>query len=192
MRAPSRFSRGFAALRRVSLLPLAIASVATPAGAAPALDYEVKAAFLLNFTKFVEWPATAFASPDSAMAICVVGKDPFGNALDETIRGEAVNGRKVTVQRLSDAPSPHACQVVYFGMSDKDAARILNAVGPGVLTVGEGDAFVRGGGMIGFVLDSRRVRFDINQTAAESAGLKLSSRLLSVARSVERSAGPSS
>jgi len=155
-----------------------------------AKEFEVKAAFLLNFAKFVDWPPSAFAATDSPMTICIMGRDPFGRAIDETVQGETVNGRKVTVQRLTAIPSPQACQVAYFGAVDKEMARTLAALGPRVLTVGEGEAFLRYGGIIAFVLENRRVRFDIDQTAAENASLRLSSKLLSVARSVEHRTGP--
>jgi len=149
-------------------------------------EYQVKAAFLLNFTKFVEWPPSAFASSDAPIAICILGKDPFGRGLDDIVQGESVNGRMVVVRRLNQVPAPQACQVVFLAGSEKDAAGTLSDLGRDVLTVGEGDRFLRDGGMIALVIDSRRVRFDINQTAAENASLKLSSRLLSVARSVEK------
>jgi len=161
---------------------------AWPACAAdePSLEYQVKAAFLLNFTKFIEWPATSFASADSPFTICVLGKDPFGHALDDAVEGESVGAHKMTVRVISDPPAPQACQVLFMGATDKDPGAILNGLAPGILTVGEHAGFGHAGGIIAFVLDNRRVRFDINQAAAERAGLKLSSKLLSVARSVER------
>jgi hypothetical protein len=149
-------------------------------------EYQVKGVFLLNFTKFVEWPAAAFEAPDSPIAICILGDDPFGAALDQILAGEVVNGRKVAVQRLRRAPTPKSCQVLFAGKSEKDALRLLPGLEAGVLTVGEGESFVREGGMIAFLLENRRVRFNINQTAAENAGLKLSSKLLNVARSIEK------
>jgi hypothetical protein len=150
------------------------------------LEYEVKAAFLLNFTKFIEWPAEAFASPGSPVSICILGEDSFGSTLDQIVSGEAINGRKVTAQRIKRAPPPRTCQILFVSKSEREAARILPELGPGVLTVGERDTFIREGGMIAFVIENRRVRFDINQIVAEKAGLKLSSKLLSVARSVEK------
>jgi hypothetical protein len=148
-------------------------------------QYQVEAAFLLNFTKFVEWPTTAFAAQDSPIAICILGADPFGSALDQIVAGEEVNGRKVAARRIKQAPQPKSCQVLYAGGSEKDVSKMLSALGPGTLTVGEGENFLRDGGMIAFVVENRRVRFEIGQTAAEKAGLKLSSRLLNVAKSVE-------
>jgi hypothetical protein len=156
------------------------------------LEYQVKAAFLLNFTKFIEWPVTAFNSPVSPVSICVFGDDPFGNTLDQIVAGEMVNGRRVTVQRIKRPPPPQTCQILFVGGTDlaggtnKEALKILPSLGPGVLTVGEGAPFARNAGMIGFVMEDRRVRFDINQTAVERAGFKISSKLLSVARAVQK------
>jgi hypothetical protein len=150
------------------------------------LEYQVKAVFLLNFTKFIDWPAAAFELPDSPITICVLGEDPFGATLDQVVNGEIVNGRKVAVQRIKRPPAPKSCQILFWGKSDIAAAKVLPGLGHGVLTVGEGESFLHEGGMISFIIDNRRVRFEVNQTLAENAGLKLSSKLLSVARSVER------
>jgi hypothetical protein len=150
------------------------------------LEYQVKAAFLLNFTKFVEWPETVFTSPEAPIAICILGNDPFGATLSQIVAGETANGRKVTVERIKRAPSPKSCQVLFAGGSEKDVPKLFPTLGSGVLTVGEGESFVHGGGMIAFVIESRRVRFEINQAAAENAGLKLSARLLNVAKAVEK------
>jgi hypothetical protein len=150
------------------------------------LEYQVKAAFLLNFTKFVNWPPDAFAGADLPIVICVLGKDPFGRVLDEIVQGETINGRRMTIQRLSEPPGSQACQVVFVGESEKDVPKILARISRGVLTVGEGDTFLMEGGMIALVIDNRRVRFDVNQAAVANAGLTLSSRLLGVARSVEK------
>ena len=166
-------------------LPTAFGAAPMMQTADPPLEYRVKAAFLLNFTKFVEWPDSAGTS-DSPLSICIWGKDPYGGALEKTIDGEVVGSRKLKVERFSQLPAPSACRVVFVSSSEKDIPRTLSNIGPGVLTVGEGDRFVRDGGMIGFVIVGGHVRFDINQKAATEAGLKLSSKLLSVARSIEK------
>jgi hypothetical protein len=145
------------------------------------LEYQVKAVFLLNFTKFIEWPAEAFEQPESPVTICILGEDPFGAAINQTVSGEVVNGRKIAVQRIKHLPAPKSCQVLFLG----PAVKSLPDLGPGVLTVGEGESFEREGGMIAFIIENRRVRFDVNQAAAERAGLKISSKLLSVARDVQ-------
>jgi hypothetical protein len=150
------------------------------------LEYQVKAAFLLNFTKFIEWPASAFQQADSPVSICILGVDPFGGGLDQMLSGELVSGRKVVAQRIKSAPPPKACQVLFVSRQEKDVGKILPGLGQGVLTVGEGESFIRDGGMIAFVIENRRVRFEINQATAENAGLKLSSKLLSVAKQVDQ------
>lgn len=150
------------------------------------VEYQVKAAFLLNFTRFVQWPAGSFATPQSPLTICVMGKDPFGRALDDVVRGETANSRALAVERIAKTPAPGMCQVVFIGAGVSDLPRVLNALGRGVLTVGEGEKFLRDGGMIALLLDNRRVRFDVDQAAAAAAGLSLSSRLLSVARMVKK------
>jgi hypothetical protein len=149
------------------------------------LEYQVKAAFLLNFTKFIEWPPAAFELPNSPVTICILGEDPFGGSLNQIVAGESVNGRNIAVLRIDRPPAQKVCQVLFWGKSNAPS-KAVPELGPGVLTVGEGERFVREGGMIGFLIDNRRVRFDINQSKAEGAGLKLSSKLLSVARTVEK------
>jgi hypothetical protein len=150
------------------------------------LEYQVKAAFLLNFARFVEWPPGTFANDDAPISICVLGEDPFGQVLDSTLHGEFVDAHRFAVRRFLHIPPAGYCHVVFVGSGEKDVAGILAGLGRGVLTVGEGDQFLRASGMIALVIDNRRVRFDVNQAAADRAGVKLSAKLLSVARSVER------
>jgi hypothetical protein len=166
------------------LLGLAAGPCRSQAPGKPALEYQVEAAFLLNFTRFVEWPSAAFASDKSPITICILGPDPFGRELDRMLEGEAVNARKIVAERVQRIPGPQVCQVLFLSEEARGAAELLPGVTPGVLTVGEGDGFLRDSGMIAFVLDNRRVRFDINEAAAKRAGLRMSAKLLSVARSV--------
>jgi hypothetical protein len=130
-------------------LPLVLAC-SSSAVAQTDLEYQVKAAFLLNFAKFVEWPPNAFANSDSPLTICILGKDPFGRTIDDLVQGEAANGRKLMVRRMSQPPAPQACHVVFAEGSTKESAKTLSALGPGVLIVGEGGSFLRDGGMIAF------------------------------------------
>jgi hypothetical protein len=183
------FSPFTALSRRFSNLLLASAFLcnylnAHSAPSSPSLEYEVKAAFLLNFTRFVEWPATSFASPDAPLVICMAGEDPFGPAIDQIVEGESVNGHRIIVERIR-SDQQKLCHVLYTA-NTRNLVSTLPAAGPGVLTVGEGSEFTQQGGIIAFVLDNRHVRFDVNLKAAATAGLKLSSKLLSVARSVEK------
>ncbi len=149
-------------------------------------EYQVKAAFLLNFARFVEWPATQTVgvAGNSPLTICIAGDDPFGGTLDRLARGEAVNGRPVVIRRFWQRES--TCQILFVSGSERDLFRALGRAEPGVLTVGEDAAFLTEGGMINFVVEDRRVRFDVNLKAAERASVRISSRLLSVARSVLR------
>lgn len=147
------------------------------------LEYQVKAAFLLNFTKFIEWPQTESAEAGSPMDICIVGEDPFGTVLDQMVEGETLQGRKLAVQRVH-RPLPGSCRILFVGRSEKDVDGLIASLGPGVLSVSEGTGFLRNGGMIAFVVENRRVRFDINQGNMVKAGLNISSKLLNVARSV--------
>jgi YfiR/HmsC-like len=167
----------------VALAALPLFSRAFPAQrTVPALEYEVKAAFLLNFTRFIDWPPGA---PQGApFNLCILGDDPFDGVLDRIMAGESVNGRKLVVRRLGNEPTGE-CQLVFTEANPKQVSSMISRLGPGVLTVGEGDAFLKEGGMIAFVLENRHVRFDINHGAASKAALRISSRLLSVARSVE-------
>jgi hypothetical protein len=156
-----------------------------PAAAqAPPSEYDLKAAFLMNFTKFVEWPPEVFPVATSPITICVLGEDPFGPTLDQMLEGEVVNSRTLAARRIETVPAPRACHVLFLSSSERDIPQILKATGPGVLTVSEVGNFLQSGGMINFVVENRRVRFDINQSAATAAKLRISSQLLKVARVV--------
>jgi len=151
-----------------------------------ASEYQVKAAFLMNFTKFVEWPPSAFRDSSQPITICVYGEDPFGAALDQVIEGENVAGRRLAVERLRRPAAPKTCHVLFISRSERDASAIVASAGPGVLTVSDRDGFLHDGGVIAFVLQARHVRFDISLRAAAKASLVISSRLLNVARTVVR------
>lgn len=155
---------------------------ATRRGAVP--EYEVKAAFLLNFVKFVDWPPVEPANRETPFDICIVGDDPFGSALDRQVEGETVNDRPIVIHRVRKWEE--ACRVMFVPEGERNVSAILEEVRPGVLTVGESPDFLRNGGMINFVLDDRRVRFDVNLPAAEHGLVEISSRLLSVARVVQK------
>lgn len=144
-------------------------------------EYDVKAVFLLNFVKFVEWPAIDAGEGDT-FSICILGEDPFGNSLDRIVQGESVDGKRVVIERVRRWQRP--CRVLFVSSSEVELSRILASVGPGTLTVGEADNFLHAGGMIDFVIENRRIRFDINQKAARAASLSISSRMLAVARQV--------
>ena len=149
-------------------------------------EYQIKAAFLYNFAKFVEWPADAFTDPHSPIVLGIVGEDPFGSDLDGIVYAKTVNGRGFMVKRLAPGPDLRTCHILFISSSEKKRlAQILEQLkGSSVLTVGEMDRFVQSGGAVNFLLEQNRVRFEINVDAAARARLKISSKLLALARSV--------
>jgi hypothetical protein len=146
----------------------------------------VTAAVLFNFVKFVEWPVDAFHESSSPLALCVLGDDAIADSLDAVVQGEKLNGRPLVVRRLSDARPVRECHVVFIG--PLETGRLPDVLGrlaaSNVLTVGEGDRFLDQGGMIRLFLEQNRLRFDVNLDAAERSHLKLSSKLLRLARAV--------
>lgn len=141
------------------------------------LEYQVKAVFVYNFTRFVEWPAQAQSGP---VTICVAGRNPLGSFLEDTVRNETVGGRLI-VTRVILEPDP-TCRVVYIPRGAATPAYLRVARGAPVLTIGEADDFLEAGGIINFYLVNDKVRFEISTHAAERAQLRISSRLLQLAR----------
>lgn len=154
------------------------------AAAQSASEYQLKAAFLFNFAKFVEWPADAFPTADAPLEICVLGQDPFGRDFEQVIIEKTVNGHRLEIAHPDGVPQARACQILFVASSEKQRVRdiLRGLAGASVLTVGDTAGFAKMGGIINFILDESRVRFEINVTAAERANLKLSARLLTVAK----------
>lgn len=171
--------------RLQATIALALAVLAVPARGQAPLEYQVKAAYLYNFVKFVEWPAGALTGP---LTICTAAPNPFGGALEDIVRGELIAGHPIAT-RIVEAPVP-GCNVLFVprGAAAGDYLRGVR-MSP-VLTVGESKDFVAQGGIISFVLDAGMIRFEIDQEAARRAGLQVSSRLLRLARVPERRASP--
>ena len=149
-------------------------------------EYEVKAAYIYDFGKFVAWPAKV--APADDFPICVLGEDPFGATFDATIAGETINGKKVVINRIAKPQEAVSCRILFIsGSEESQLKEILAALDKAsVLTVSDISQFTRRGGMIQFVTDANRVRFEVNVTTAERAGLTLSSQLLKVAINVRR------
>ena len=170
--------------RRFLELLVVLAMLPNAATAQSASEYQVKAAFLFNFAKFVEWPADSFPTADAPLQICVLGPDPFGRDFEQVIEDKAVNGHRLEVAHPEGVPQARACQILFISSSEKQKVRdiLQSLAGVSVLTVGDTPGFAKMGGMINFVLDESRVRFEINVKAAERAHLKLSARLLTVAK----------
>lgn len=146
-------------------------------------EYQVKAAFLFNFAKFVEWPDSSFASASSTFKFCVLGQDPFGKDLDNALLGKKIAEHPVELIRTRKIQELDRCQVVFVNASESAHVSELVASlrGRNVLLVGEAEEFAGSGGTIQFFLQDNRVRFVINPDAASRAGLKLSSKLLALA-----------
>lgn len=162
---------------------------ANPAVSAPlpTPEYQLKAVFLFNFAKFVEWPANAHASPDSPIVIGIVGEDPFGAVLDNAVKGERLGGRPLEVRRFKESGEVAGCHLLFISSSLKDqAGDLLHMLqGQPVLTVSETPGFAERGGVVNFVMVDSKVRFEANLQAAARQGLKMSSKLLQLARVVE-------
>jgi hypothetical protein len=149
-------------------------------------EYQVKAAFLYNFTKFTDWPTNASAPSNTPIVIGIVGEDPFGKTLDAVVSGETVRGRPLVVKRLRDEEDLRSCQLLFSSRSAKDRlpALLSQLKGSPVLTVGDFDGFAQQGGMVNLLLVQKSVKIDINQAAVEEAGLQISAKLLKLARIV--------
>lgn len=159
-----------------------------PAGAQQVTEQDVEAAFLYNFTRFVEWPAELPSAPEP-FRVCIVAGPTMTAAVQRTMQGESVNGRAIATPSPTSAQEARRCQILFVGRAEMDrAASLLAAVRTlPVLTVSDGDRFIARGGVIQFVRDGGRVRFDVNVEAARRTGLSISSRLLQVARNVQGS-----
>jgi len=174
----SVFVLGEGLLEAVGLSPAAYAQ--SPS------EYEVKAVFLYNFAKFVEWPSELPSDASDPFVIGIVGRDPFGTAVEQSLLRKTLNGRPLAIKRFRNEQDARGCQVLYISASERKRVKPLLASlqGDPVLTVGDTEEFVQAGGVIAFTLEDNRVRFEINMDAAQQAGLKISSKLLSLAKIV--------
>jgi len=173
-------------------------------------EYEIKAAFLYNFIKFTDWPKEKMGDVNEPIVIGIIGKDPFGDAID-VIRDEQVKGRKLVIRWFKsfeeskesngkDKPSVHKeieairkCHLLFFSSSEKKKTigEIMKALESShVLTVGDMNGFLETGGVINLITEDKKVRFEINISAAERAGLKFRSQLLRLAKRVIREDTP--
>jgi hypothetical protein len=171
----------------LALLPAAAARAAERAFA----EHEVEAAFLYNFAKFVEWPAEAFADPAAPLVLCVHGEDPFGPFLDRLVAGETVGGRRLEVDRGRAAGALAGCHLLFVARSEQP--RFATLLAPlrrtSVLTVSDAPGFLEAGGLIRFVREGSKVRFEVNLPELARARLQVSSKLLRVARPAPRPGG---
>jgi hypothetical protein len=146
-------------------------------------EYQIKAAFLFNFAKFVQWPPAAFAGVTSPIIIGILGENPFHDDLARTIRNKTVDDHPLLIKEFRSPKEATNCHILFISTSEKKRLpEILKSLkGASVLTVGEMDRFTESGGMINFVMQGNKIRFQINHDEATKAGLKISSKLMSLA-----------
>ena len=166
----------------ISFSPVAMALQPDPQ---PLREYRIKAAFLYNFAKFVEWPSEAFDDEDSTLILGVFGDDPFGAAL-QSLRGKTVRGRRLIIKRFDSLLDLDQCHILFITSSapQQQQKALESLEGSNVLTVGEMQRFAQMGGIINFVIRKNKLRFEINLDAGKRAGLVISSQLLKLADSV--------
>ena len=172
-------TRLLAGIMLASLLSLGTARGDEP----PLTESKLKAAYLFNFAKFVEWPPEAFADANSPITIGILGENPFGSDLESIIRDKVINNRTIVIKLMRSVTEATNCQVLFISASVKNKIpEMISGLGQAsILTVGDTDRFVETGGMINFVKEGSKIRFEINEAAAKRAGLKISSKLLSLA-----------
>lgn len=175
--------------RLLAAVLVLVAGVSPGARAAPSErgEYAVKAAFLLNFAKFIDWPARAFAGPDGPLTVCVLGADPFGSVLDETLQEERIGGLRLVAARIPTAADVGRCHIVYVSVSEQGmyAQHLERMDRRRILTVGDSPGFIAAGGHLRFYLDDNRVRFAVNPDAVAGAEFQVSSQMMRLA-TIER------
>jgi hypothetical protein len=149
-------------------------------------EYEVKAAFLFNFTKFVEWPDGSFEDSHSPIVIGIIGDDPFGDGLMRIVAGQKAQGRAIVIVKYRRGDDLRRCHILFVSASERQhSAQILASLqGAGVLTVSDIDGFAEAGGVMQFVMQENRVRFVVNLDAATQGKLRVSAKLLALAQAV--------
>jgi hypothetical protein len=169
---------GYSILAAICLLIVpAIAYGGNHRDQGPVSDIQVKAAFIFNFAKFVQWPADV-----TTIVIGVVGDDMLGQTVARVVEGRAIGGRPIVVRRLRATDSVAGCHVVHISnVPDRDTSALLAQIQGAVLTVGETPRFLRDGGMVRMFVEDQRMRFEINRRQTDLAGLKISAQLLSLA-----------
>ena len=187
MDSPAEATQPFMRLRATSILGLSLVWLLSVgdgrAQESQPTEYQIKAAFLFNFARFVEWPPVAFAGATSPVVIGILGENPFGGDLERTIQNKTINNRSIVIKQLHSLAEATNCQVLFISTSEK--ARLVEIFdglrGTSVLTVSETDGFTDAGGKINFVREGKKIRFQINDEAAKKAKLKINSKLLSLA-----------
>jgi hypothetical protein len=167
-----------------SMLVIAVAVCLARSAYAASREYQVKAAFIYNFTQFIEWPKDAFSSPDAPFIIAVVGDDPFDGALDKILAGKSVGNRPIVTRHFSSVADIRPCQILFVSMTaDASLQAVIEKIGKApVLTVGESEELLSTGGAVRLFLEDGKMRFQINPDVLEAARLKASAKLMQLAR----------
>lgn len=175
-------------LLAVGLLALLPGTQAGAADNVSAREYQIKAAFLYNFTKFVSWPQDRFSGEPNPLEICIIGHDPFGSVIDISTKGKFVKGRPLVVRRIQQIGDVDTCHLLFVSSSERSRFSQIVAYTSElpILTVADGGNFAKRGGIINLVITGNKVRFEINPNAASRAGLQLSAQLLKLALIVGR------
>jgi hypothetical protein len=149
-----------------------------------AREYEVKAIFLYNFVQFVEWPPSAFEDPSSPIRIGILGANPLGRTLEETVKNETVRNRKVVILQARQIDELKNCHMAFIARGEKGKlAEVISVVDSRpILTVSEVDGFLQMGGIVNFYLDGKKIRFEVNPETAQRQQLKISSELLALGK----------
>jgi hypothetical protein len=164
-----------------------VGAVAIPVRAQSSLEYNVKAALLLNFARFIEWPDRAFAGPREPIEVCVFAPNPFGEALARALGGETVSSRALLTRDVRTPADSAACHMLFVPEgSESRAAALVRKSGPHTVTIGESHRFEELGGAISFAVDGGRVRFSVNLKPVEERGVRISARMLKLASRVDR------
>ena len=181
------FTTWFCLPLTMSVLALAIRPVVAGAQTAISKEYQIKAAFLFNFAQFVQWPERSFPDTNAPFRIGVLGDDPFGGVLDETVRGEKVGGHPLMIQRYRDGDDLKDCQILFISRSEgKQTEQVLAELkGKNILTVGDADGFIKNGGVVRFVTEQNKIHLRISPDAAKQANLVISSKILRLSELVE-------
>jgi hypothetical protein len=170
-------------------LVVLLSAASLPAADVSPSEYKLKAAFLFHFSQFVDWPANASVGKQAPFVIGVLGRNPFGTDLEQTIRGKIVGARPLQIREFGSlADATNHCQILFISSSEQQRFPEIfsRLAGLNILTVGEADNFGDAGGMIHFVLEGTKIRFRVNETEATRSGLKISAKLLSLASHTKR------
>jgi hypothetical protein len=170
---------GFGALLALGL------TTASKADSTISREYKVKAAFIYNFAKFVEWPSQKLGGDSSPLVIGVLGPNPFGDELENALKGRQINGRPLVVRQFDNIEAAKTAHLLFITLNDESKLRKASKE-YGILTVGQSEAFARSGGIIIFTFEDDKLRFEINIGAAEQAGLKISAQLQKLAQTVRK------